>query len=85
MKMSEYIAITKINIYDAMTTNRSYLKAKRPFAVLAEMKDKMTNCFNEELLRKFICFLGPEEQRIKIRVNNTLFSTPSVTNHRTKV
>lgn len=85
MKMSEYIAITKINIYDAMTTNRSYSKAKRPFAVLAEMKDKMTNCFNEELLRKFICFLGPEERRIKIRVNNTLFSTPSVTNHRMKV
>ena len=85
MKMSENIAITKIDVYDAMTTNRYYLKVKRPIAVLAEMKDKMTNCFNEELLRKFICFLGPEKRRIKIRVNNTLYSTPSVTNHRMKV
>ena len=68
-----------IDVYDAMTSNISYAVAKRPFAVLAEMKDKMSNCFNEELLREFICFLGPKDSRKKIRANDILYSTPSVT------
>ncbi len=64
-----------IDVYDAMTTNRSYAKAGRPFAVLAEMKDQMSNCFNEELLREFICFLGPKDERKEIREGDTLYST----------
>ncbi|MBC8555419.1 MAG: hypothetical protein H8D23_37875, partial [Candidatus Brocadiales bacterium] len=63
-----------IEVYDAMTTNRSYAKAKRPFAVLAEMKNNMSNCFNGELLREFICFLGPKEMRTEIRAEDTLYS-----------
>ena len=63
-----------IDVYDAMTTNRSYAKAKRPFAVLAEMKNNMSNCFNGELLREFICFLGPKEMRTEIRAEDTLYS-----------
>ncbi len=54
-----------IDAYDAMTTNRSYAFAEKPFAVLAEMKNKMSNCFDAELLREFICFLGPKELRKK--------------------
>ena len=50
-----------IDVYDAMTSNRPYADAKRPFAALAEMKEKMSNCFNEELLKEFICFLGGKE------------------------
>ena len=69
-----------IDVYDAMTTNRSYAKAKRPFAVLAEMKNKMSHCFNEELLREFICFLGPKESRLEIREEDELYSTAYAVN-----
>ena len=68
-----------IDVYDAMTTERSYAKAKRPFSVLAEMKDKMGNCFNEELLREFICFLGPKESRTEIRAEDSLYSNAYAT------
>ena len=34
-----------IDVYDAMTTNRVYAGAKRPFTALMEMKEKMSNCF----------------------------------------
>jgi HD-GYP domain-containing protein (c-di-GMP phosphodiesterase class II) len=69
-----------IDVYDAMTSDRPYAKAKRPFAVLAEMKDKMSNCFNKELLREFICFLGPKDPRLEIRAEDKLYSTAYATN-----
>jgi HD-GYP domain-containing protein (c-di-GMP phosphodiesterase class II) len=56
-----------IDVYDAMTSNRPYAAAKRPFAVLAEMKGKMSNCFDGELLKEFICFLGQKDTRGKPR------------------
>ena len=52
-----------VDVYDTMTSNRPYAAAKRPFAVLAEMKREMSNCFDGELLKEFICFLGPKDQR----------------------
>ncbi len=55
-----------IDVYDAMTSNRLYAVAKKPFAALAEMKAEMSFCFNEELLKEFICFLGAKETRDKI-------------------
>ena len=67
-----------IDAYDAMTSKRSYAEAMRPFAALSEMKDKMHGCFDEELLREFICFLGPEDQREKRRSGDTIYSFPSV-------
>ncbi len=67
-----------IDVYDAMTSKRFYADAKKPFATLAEMKKKMSNCFNGELLKEFICFLGPKDQRNKPRANDTLFTLPSV-------
>ncbi len=56
-----------IDVYDALTTNRSYADAIRPFAALVEMKEKMSNCFDEELLIEFIRFLGPYDPRNKPR------------------
>ena len=67
-----------IDVYDAMTSNRSYAVAKRPFAALAEMKAEMSDYFNEELLKEFICFLGARDSRNKLRASDTLFSFPSV-------
>ena len=48
-----------IDVYDAITTNRCYGKARTPYDALAEMKEKMDNCFEEELFKEFVYFLGP--------------------------
>ena len=52
-----------IDVYDALTTNRSYKKALRPFASLLEMRDSMFHCFDPELFKEFIQFLGPYDPR----------------------
>lgn len=49
-----------IDVYDAITTNRPYRIAKKPFVALVEMKEKMPNCFEDELFKEFIYFLGPK-------------------------
>jgi len=56
-----------IDVYDALTTDRSYAKAVRPFAALVEMKEKMSHCFDKEVFSDFIRFLGPYDQRRKQR------------------
>ena len=43
-----------IDVYDALTTNRSYANAIRPFAALVEMKEKMSNCFDKKLFKEII-------------------------------
>jgi len=67
-----------IDVYDAMTSKRTYAEAMRPFAVLAEMKNKMPGCFDEKLLKEFIYFLGPKDPRRQRRPADTLYSFPSV-------
>jgi HD-GYP domain-containing protein (c-di-GMP phosphodiesterase class II) len=67
-----------IDVYDAMTSNRLYADAKRPFVALAEMKAEMSGCFNEELLKEFIGFLGAKDPRKKLRANDTLITSPSL-------
>lgn len=63
-----------IDVYDALTANRPYAKAIRPFAALVEMKEKMLNCFDEELFKEFIHFLGPYDPRRKApREDDTLY------------
>jgi putative nucleotidyltransferase with HDIG domain len=61
-----------IDVYDSLTTNRSYAKAVRPFAALALMKKEMSNCFDKELFMDFIRFLGPYDPREKPRNGDTL-------------
>lgn len=63
-----------IDVYDALTTNRPYAKAIRPFAALVEMKEKMSNCFDEELLKEFIRFSGPYDPRAKTRKGDRLLN-----------
>jgi HD-GYP domain-containing protein (c-di-GMP phosphodiesterase class II) len=67
-----------IDVYDAMTSNRPYAVAKRPFVALAEMKTEMPGCFNEEVLKEFICFLGARDPRKKLRASDTLITSPSL-------
>jgi HD-GYP domain-containing protein (c-di-GMP phosphodiesterase class II) len=64
-----------VDVYDALTTNRPYAKAIRPFAALVEMKETMFNCFDNELLKEFIRFLGPYDPRGKTpRKDDRLYS-----------
>jgi len=56
-----------IDVYDALTSKRSYKDASRPFAALLEMKDNMLNCFDTDLFKDFIQFLGPYDPRKKPR------------------
>ncbi|MFQ5688433.1 MAG: HD-GYP domain-containing protein [Candidatus Scalindua sp.] len=61
-----------IDVYDALTTNRSYANAVRPFAALVEMKENMLNCFDRELFMDFIRFSGPYDSREKQRKGDKL-------------
>ena len=61
-----------IDVYDALTTDRCYAKAIRPFAALVEMKEKMSNCFDKEVFSDFIRFLGPCDQRGRQRKGDIL-------------
>ncbi len=63
-----------VDVYDALTRNRLYADEIRPFAALEEMKEKMSNCFDRELLKDFIRFLGPYDPRGKPRKGDILQS-----------
>ena len=54
-----------LDVYDALTANRSYRDAVRPFDALKEMKYGMLNCFDIDMFKKFICFFGPYDLREK--------------------
>ncbi len=52
-----------IDVYGALTTKRAYGDAVRPFAALLEMKSEMIKCFDVNLFKEFILFLGPYDPR----------------------
>jgi len=64
-----------IDVYDALTANRSYKDALRPFAALVEMKDGMLHCFDTELFKEYIRFLGPYDPRKTARKSSKLYTT----------
>lgn len=53
-----------IDVYDAITTRRCYADSMTPFAALKEMRESMINCFDMELFKEFVCFLGPLDSQI---------------------
>lgn len=58
-EIHKYGMIAKIvDVYDAITTRRSYSDARKPFLALKIMKEEMAGSFNEKLFREFILFLG---------------------------
>jgi HD-GYP domain-containing protein (c-di-GMP phosphodiesterase class II) len=67
-----------VDVYDAMTSDRPYAAAMRPFATLAEIKKENQICFNEELLKEFICFLGLKNQHSKSRTDDVLLTPSSI-------
>lgn len=52
---------TVVDVYDALTTNRSYADARTPYDALHLMVNGMQGHFCQPLLRAFIRFLGPKE------------------------
>lgn len=66
-----------IDVYDALTSKRTHSNAMKPFVALAEMKEKMMDCFDMVLFKKFIYFLGPRNSRSNQRTVSTLSSRPS--------
>lgn len=67
-----------VDAYDAMTSDRPFAAAMKPFATLSILKKENPLYFNEELLKEFICFLGPKDQRKKYRIDDILSTTTSV-------
>ncbi len=66
-----------VDAYDAMTSKRSYADAMKPFDTLAEIRKENQICYNEELLKEFICFLGLRDPKSKSIVHGTmLISSP---------
>ena len=47
-----------IDVYDALTTKRTYSDARKPFAALKIMNDEMTGSFDDKYFKDFILFLG---------------------------
>ncbi len=62
-----------IDVYDAITTKRCYAGAMNPFIALNLMSEEMVSCFDMELFKEFIYFLGPKGTGI-IKQNNKLVS-----------
>ena len=47
-----------IDVYDALTTKRTYSEARKPFPALKIMNDEMAGSFDEKYFKDFILFLG---------------------------
>lgn len=60
-EISRFARICKImDVYDALTTRRSYKKALKPYDAIILMKKKMGGEFDHEILQNFIRYLGPD-------------------------
>jgi HD-GYP domain-containing protein (c-di-GMP phosphodiesterase class II) len=50
---------TIVDVYDALTTRRPYVRARTTFAALELMLGQMAGHFDRAQLKAFIRFLGP--------------------------
>ncbi len=63
-KLSQIISIT--DIFDALTTKRSYKNALRSYDALLIMKNTMQKELNNSLLEKFIHFMSDKMEKTKV-------------------
>ncbi len=60
-EIAHFARICKVtDVYDALTTRRSYKKALAPFDALTVMNKEMKHEFDHKVLANFIKFMGPE-------------------------
>jgi HD-GYP domain-containing protein (c-di-GMP phosphodiesterase class II) len=60
-EISHFARICKVtDVYDALTTRRSYKKALAPFDALIVMGKEMKDEFDLEILGNFITYMGPD-------------------------
>ncbi len=60
-EISNFARICKVmDVYDALTTRRSYKKALKSFDAILIMKNQMKNEFDPNILTNFIRYLGPD-------------------------
>ncbi len=52
-----------VDVYDALTTNRTYAAASKPYEALELMLTRMKEEFDFEMLSAFVRFLGPRDAR----------------------
>lgn len=61
--LSKIVAIS--DIYNALTTNRSYSRAMAPFEAFQLMREKMLNKIDEELFRNLVLIYGGKIEDLK--------------------
>jgi len=60
-EISNFARICKVmDVYDALTTRRSYKKAMAPFEALTLMGKKMADEFDLDILGNFVRYMGPD-------------------------
>ena len=55
-----------VDVYDALTTNRSYSRARTPYEALGLMVGDMKAQFDGDLLSAFVKFLGPGDMQAQV-------------------
>lgn len=61
-EIAPFARICKLaDVYDALTTHRSYKRALTPFDALNVMRKEMKNEFDLKIMGNFIQFMGPED------------------------
>jgi len=60
-EISNFARICKVmDVYDALTTRRSYKKAMAPFEALTLMRKQMEAEFDLDILGNFVRYMGPD-------------------------
>lgn len=60
-EISNFARICKVmDVYDALTTRRSYKKAMAPFEALTIMAKQMVDEFDFNILKNFVHYMGPD-------------------------
>jgi len=60
-EISQFARICKVmDVYDALTTRRSYKKAMAPFEALTLMGKQMVDEFDRDILGTFVRYMGPD-------------------------
>ena len=72
-----------IDVYDALTTKRSYSDARKPFEALKIMNRELEGSFDDKYFKDFILFLGSGGEQ-QLQKNRNIFPTPEISTVRNR-